>query len=313
LFGPSSQGFTSTATFQGYNAAGATTTTFAGQGHSQTGSNPNLGPSTSENFSGGFVYSPKQVKGLTFTADYFHVNEYNIVGTIGATTIIQSVEKLGAASPYANKVRLAPLGAANDPKWFTQGAAITNPGQISALGLDSTYVVDTNINLGGYKTDGADVRINYTKVFESVGRFDVGTVATIYKRYEYKNLLTDPYFDYANTVSGIYSTIPQWRTYTTIAFTRGSLRALLAHTFVPTVTDVTTNTQVGSYSQLDARIAYTFTTKVPMLKGMSLAFDVNNVFNKFGPPSPSNTDSHVDTAIYGAIGRQFTLELGYKF
>ncbi len=313
LFGPANQGFTTTATYNSYNAAGAVTGTFAGQGHSQTGSNPTLGPSTSENFSGGLVYSPKQVRGLSFTADYFHVNEYNVVGTIGATNIIASVERYGAASPYANKVRLAPLGASNDPKWFTQGSLVTAPGQISTIGLDSTYVSDTNINLGGTKTDGVDVRINYTKAFDNIGRFDFNTTATIYNHYKIKNLITDPYTEYSNSVTGNYSTIPDWRTYTTLEYTRGSWKALIAHTFIPSVQDLTTLTPVGSYGQFDARLAYAFGSELGYLKGLSVSLYVNNVFNRYGPPSPSNTDTHVDTAIYGAIGRQYTLEANYKF
>jgi hypothetical protein len=223
------------------------------------------------------------------------------------------VEQLGPASPYASKVRLAPLGASNDPKWFTQGAAITASGQISALGLDSTYVSDTKINLGGTKTDGADVRIGYTKAIASLGRFDFTTTATIYHHYRIKNLPTDPYVEYAGGVSGIYNTIPDWRTYTTVDFTRGPWFARLGHLFIPSVEDLTNHLPVGSYSQLDARMAYGFNREFRRLKGLSIAVDVSNVFNRFGPASAANTDSHVDTGIYGAVGRQITLELGTRF
>jgi iron complex outermembrane receptor protein len=41
---------------------------------------------------------------------------------------------------------------------------------------------------------------------------------------------------------------------------------------------------------------------------------VTNVFNKFGPPAPDIfTDSGVDTATYGALGRFIYVDLKYKF
>jgi iron complex outermembrane receptor protein len=41
---------------------------------------------------------------------------------------------------------------------------------------------------------------------------------------------------------------------------------------------------------------------------------VNNVFNKFGPKdSATFSDSNVDTATYGAIGRFIYVDLKYKF
>jgi len=47
---------------------------------------------------------------------------------------------------------------------------------------------------------------------------------------------------------------------------------------------------------------------------MKVTFGVNNVFNRFGPLDYTvNTDSNVDTGTYGAIGRQFFVDVSYKF
>ena len=51
--------------------------------------NPNLHPEVAYEWTYGAVYSPKWVKGLTVSADWWHIDMRDIVAPIGAQTIIQ--------------------------------------------------------------------------------------------------------------------------------------------------------------------------------------------------------------------------------
>ena len=60
--------------------------------------------------------------------------------------------------------------------------------------------------------------------------------------------------------------------------------------------------------------SYTFTGRNKWMSGAKLSVGVNNVFNRFGPKDPTIfTDSNVDTATYGAMGRFIYIDLKYKF
>ena len=50
--------------------------------------NPNLHPEVAYEWTYGAVYSPKWVKGLTLSADWWHIDMRDIVTAIGAQTII---------------------------------------------------------------------------------------------------------------------------------------------------------------------------------------------------------------------------------
>ena len=78
LYGPTSFGFTNDLT--NFKTAAGPTISNDGQGNEEGGSNANLQPTLATNWTAGFVYSPKQIKGLTITADY-----YRIVGDLGVS------------------------------------------------------------------------------------------------------------------------------------------------------------------------------------------------------------------------------------
>ncbi len=317
LYGPSSLGFTSVLTVPGYNSSGvATGVTASGQANSRGGSNLNLTPETSENTTAGFVYSPKKLKGFSIAIDYFRVNRYGVIYSgIGATTILRDVEKLGAASLYASHVKIGPGG--NSSAYFDTGNPITAPGQVTGAGLDHVYVNDQTINLGAVKVSGADMNIKYTFNVEKVGKFTINNTLTAYRHWSIRSLPTNGFTEYSNYVSGNFNTIPDWRTYTTFGYTRGKFSAQIAHTYVPSLYDYSgvegVNTHVNDYTQYDLQAAYIFGSEVKYLTGLTVTLGMDDVFNKFGPTSPSNTDAHIDTGLYGALGRRIYGSFSYKF
>ena len=58
---------------------------------------PTLKPTTANSWAAGFVYTPKAFSGLSLTVDYSDITEKQIVGTVPANTIIQSVETIGTS------------------------------------------------------------------------------------------------------------------------------------------------------------------------------------------------------------------------
>ncbi len=308
LYGPISSGATSSITYTDINGNSHTA-----QFQSTGGSNPDLKPSTSKSWSTGFVYTPKQVKGLSLTVDYSQINQKDIVGTVPATTIIQSVETGGTSSPYVGLVHY------NTPT----GAEVSGPGGISSHSPQSIYVISNLANLAGQDVHSTDITLDYTWN-TSVGKFDINSVWTWYNSYTLKLIPTEPFYQYSGYASVNEGTVPKWRTYTTFDWKKDGFDVVVGVTYVSSVTDIGTGgddqyglESVASFTAFDGQVSYDF-KHLHMgygLDGLKLSIGVNNAFDK-QPPLAVNAfpDTNADVGTYdGAIGRMWYVSGSYKF
>ena len=302
LYGPNSIGFTSALTLIQYKT-GTPINNF--QTNGETGSNPNLKPSNSKNYSVGFVYSPKAVKGLSVSIDYWDIKQTDLVSSIGAGNILQDVELYGAASPYINSVSL------NN---FNSGVHPTAPGQILLGTPDNIYVTDTLINIASQHLAGADAIIKYGWQSDAAGRFEVATDIGYYQTYQVTFLPGSTPEQDAGHSSLSNGTIPRWISYTSLEWSRGKVDGVIGWRHVPAVSDLQDGTTPGTFDSINLKASYTFGSEMKFLSGAKVAFGINNVFNKFGPKDASIfSDSGVDTSTYGSIGRLIYVDLKYKF
>ncbi len=301
LFGANAIGFTSAFTLNPHDGS-APIDNF--QTNYQSTSNPNLDPAKSTNYTVGFVYSPKAVKGFSVSVDYWNIKQKGLISSYGGSTILQDVEDNGAASAYANRVK---IGGFN-------GTAITAPGQISTGVPDDIYVTDSLVNLTSVKLDGFDVAAKYTYNNDNVGRFDFGANVGYYNHYTYVLQPGDPGLETAGTSSVTNGTIPRWQSYVTMDYNRGPWGGFIGWRYIPSLTDIEDNSHVASFTTFDLAASYTFNTSWKYLSRAKFSIGVNNVFNKFGPLDPTvNTDANVDVNTYGSVGRFIYVDMKYKF
>jgi iron complex outermembrane receptor protein len=308
LYGPISSGATDSITYTAVDGSSHTA-----QFQSTGGSNPSLKPSTSKSWSTGFVYTPKQVKGLSLTVDYSQITQKDIVGTVPATTIIQSVETNGTSSPYIGDVHY------NTPT----GAEPSGPGGISSHSPQSIYVIANLSNLAGQDVHSTDITLDYTWN-TSVGKFDFNSVWTWYNSYTLKLIPTEPFYQYSGDATVNEGTIPKWRTYTTGDWKKEGFDVFVGVTYVSSVTDLGTGgddqyglENVASFTAWDAGVTYDF-KHLHMgwgLDGLKVTVGVNNAFDK-APPLAINAfpNTNADVGTYdGAVGRMWYVSGKYSF
>jgi iron complex outermembrane receptor protein len=310
LYGPSTFGFSNDLTnFQQYNGANLGN---IGQANEKGGSNPLLNPTVAENWTIGFVYSPKFVKGLSLTVDYYRIREDEIVGVNDDVSALQSVELLGPASPYAQFTSLK--NYVGEP-----GAVpITAPGQIAG---DPTgvFFYNPNNNIGEDKYEAMDVQLNYTWEMAGIGRFDLMSRGT----YIFCYFLDSPGSPGEETAGfGTFftnnGTIPRWKSYTTLDFTRGGWEAVIGNTFITHVNDIDDGEHINYYPSWDVSLSYRFGQNDPgylsMLKGLTLKVGVNDLFDR-QPSTDYDTFSqdNADISTYSPIARFVYVEGRYKF
>lgn len=313
LFGPITTGFSNPLTFNNYGGGSTQQVQF----QSQSGANRSLKPSTATTWTAGFVYSPKQLKGLSVTFDYYQTLQKGLVGSWDQTVVAQSVEMLGPNSPYASAVHFG----------SPSGPGVTAPGQLSSNPPSHIYLVTPNINLAAQAVKGFDTTVEYKFDTPSFGTVDFTSTATIYNSFRAQALPTEPYYQYAGHATGYGSisqgTLPRWRTYTTLKWDYHHFNFLVAQTYIPSVTDIgaggsaaSAPTKVAAYQAYDFSLGYDFAKANinPWLDRLTVQVGINNAFNKMPPLAPSAfPDSNVDIGTYNPIGRLFFTNISYKF
>jgi len=331
LFGPVSQVFTAVAVIPSVFGSN-------GQARSRTGANPTLRSSTARTRSLGVSFAPAALPGFTASLDYLRVAQNNLAGTVGAATILQSVEQLGAASPYAAQVALGNYPGEAGTR------AIKSAGELGSFlragnSASGIFLTDTRTNIAGLRLHALDLALAYAlPASPDLGRLRLNTTATVFLASEFQALPTQPYYDYAgfatNGGTGAQGTLPRYRTYSSAAWARGAWQANLGQTFIPSVTDIgpggltfATNPAlrrrpVASFAAWDFSLGYTFdrdpnrTARRPRksFRDLQLTVGVNNLTNRLPPLAPQAfSDSNVDLSTYSVVGRLWFVSCDVHF
>lgn len=117
--------------------------------------NPFLHPEVAYEWTYGIVYSPKWIKGLTLSADWWHIDLRDVVATLGAQFLIES-------NPPTPGIQQ------NGPLVFRGPSAI--PGQPGPV----TLVIDPSKNLSGAIFEGLDYEATYILDSTILGHGDYG-------------------------------------------------------------------------------------------------------------------------------------------
>ncbi len=307
LYGPSSSGFTnSPGGLNAYDSSGnAKGTKFPNiQGQQINGFNPHLTPSTAKSFTAGFVYSPKALKGLELTVDYYRIKQDDLIGSPGGTlTMMQSVEQYGPASPFTQYVTLGNYA-------FNGGTHVTAPGQISQNPAN-VYVIQQVVNIANQEQHGFDVDVRYTFPWASYGRWVLDSRWAFLQKFNLQASPTAAGTDYAGYDD--YGTLPKHRAYTTLDWDYKSYGATLGWTYIAAV-DNLSGDHMEAYNTLDAQFRWNLGETNSKLNGLSINLGIQNLTDE--PPVLDRTNyasPPFDASAYSFFGRMFYADVRYRF
>lgn len=312
LFGPTTVGYTDQ--IINFERADGGTIVEADQAFARTPPNPTLEPEKGTTWNLGFVYTPKRVQGLSIEAGYFNIRQRDVAGLVNEFEILQDVEKLGAASQYADRVRIGGFA----------GLPITAPGQISGIWdtfqtFAPVYVTNHAENFISAEQDGIDVTVDYDFGVGTIGRLALRASGYWYHSYKVGD---DQYVGTTNGQSVLNGgTVPRWLGSLDGTFTHGSWKAGFNFQYIPAVTDPYGETEADRHIQDFARgdlwMSYQFTGQNGwrgLTNGLTVRVGVNNVTNEMPPLAPASwTDANADTSTYGMLGRVYFVDASYKF
>ena len=140
-----------------------------------TSGNPNLQAETSNTLSYGVVFTPTFFKGFSASIDYWNIDVENLIGSFGASTILNTCMSQ-AASGNPNAAFFCSF-VHRDPTTnvIFGGTTIQNEGNLNTM-FGNGSVNNFNVNTGFLKTSGLDIAADYRTRFSDWNMGDWGTI-----------------------------------------------------------------------------------------------------------------------------------------
>ena len=288
--------------------------------------NPKLQAEKADMWNVGGAYSPKAIKGLTFTLDYWDVKQKDVVSSaenyaaIVAKRFWEALGTTDAARDAAARNPVTRAAAVNSIKAST-GVTVNYDPQGGANGLGGLTQNETALanvyraNLAGAKTHGVDVGVSYEFPATEVGTFALDVKGTCTLGYSYQALQGEAYADlegkYSSSFEGGW---PKWRLATVLNWQKKDISANIVWHYTQRLTledgmDGQFNRDyLPSYSTFDAQVGY----KLPWFK-TQVMFGVENAFSKTPPLTSYATNNFVPAGLYDVKGRMYYVRISHKF
>jgi iron complex outermembrane recepter protein len=261
------------------------------------GGNRNLTPEESKQWTLGFIFEP--TNSVAFGLDFWGIERENTIGGLGDTTLFGNYTKYDALGKFRRYARLANGRCANDDPAFPTPANVP-------CAID--VVIQTQDNLGIYKTQGVDVTFN-TRVNTPMGNVRVGMEGTYFAKYDYQTETGGTVLNNAGEFSSTNGAISRWRHTLSLAWTRGAWGATMYHNFVLGYKDNDVTRRVGNWETIDLQGRWTG------IKNLELTVGVRNLFDRDPPASTQGQTFQVgyDPRYASPLGRTFYGRLTYGF
>lgn len=294
----------------GVPASVVDTYTFAMQSaQSLTGGNSKLQEETADTFSVGAVwrprFKPELFRNISVSVDYYDIDVKNAIGTI---TPILALSRCFNATGSTNPTY--------DPNnVFCKLITRNSDGSLNQISAQS-------LNLGGYKTSGIDIQMDWRFATKAIGLNDGGQISlnliTSYlNSFQIKSLPGDPFLEYAGTIGNgqidpIAISRPHWKSNLYLTYDNGPVTAGATWRFIGNMDNaanvgVANGTAAGvpSVSYFDLNLHYRLTPK------LELWGTVVNLTDKQPPVYPAVGST--DAATYDVVGRAFTVGIKARF
>lgn len=302
-------------------------------------SNEELTPATAENWGGGIVISPKIVRGLTVSVDYYRITTEDDIFRVSQQEMANSLNSLGSASPWAryfskadgSRITTTDPNQANDADWGNLEVPLLNGAEI--------------------ETDGIDLTANYVIPTDTAGTITLFANANITLSYDYRDPVSGgpypyegQYTDSGLGIAGAQGTLPDyilnlgftWEipvgsdalSYTVYAQYVPEVDALgslhpsnmaFEQNFDDGLNDYTVDGStwtVDSWYRIDMQVAYELgknKTQKAWYDDTRIAVGCNNVTDTEPPLIAGAFEDNTDKSTYDILGRFFYFELSKKF
>lgn len=276
-----------------------------------TAGNPHLVPEVADTFNVGAAWTSSfgspLLRSLSASVDYYNINISQVISVVPGSTALSKCYNLDGSNPS--------YSSANQFCALLQRDAT---GQL--IVINTPYK-----NLGGLKTEGVDLQVNWSAAFADMGlnavpgRLQVSTGLEYLMKFAVQTLPGAAFQDYAgtNTITGgagsLGTVFPRWKALTTVTYQLPKASVGLRWRYLNAMHDVTSVTtpatpQAGTptYNLFDLFGTYRLNQKIELRAGVTNLFD-------HGLVTVSSSQNSTDASTFDAIGRSFYLGVHASF
>jgi outer membrane receptor protein involved in Fe transport len=273
------------------------------------GGNKGLKPEEGDTYTAGLVITPKAIRNLALTVDYYHIKVNHYIASIDPSLIISQCASTGD-SYYCGLFH-------RDPQ----------SGAIFGSTIGGGYIVSTTLNTGYLETSGVDFTADYTRHIGAFGKLNFNLVGTLLTSQISEPLPGLGTYD----CKGLYGYTcgepnPIWRHVARVTWTAPNdatlslswryfdavkLSSLSSNPFL-TNTPSQINAQIPAYNYFDLAGTY------KLNKAIELRAGINNLFDK-QPPAISTGilsafgNGNTFPGVYDPLGRNLFVGLTAAF
>lgn len=267
--------------------------------------NTNLTPEKADTYTVGAVFTPRAaspwLSGLSASIDYYNISIRNAISTIPVTLSLSKCFNGDGSNPtYAQSNYYCSL-IGRDP----------NTGGI-------TNALMPYLNIGGYRTAGIDVQVDWNVRLADVGigdggaKFGISSVVNYLDTYKVQNQPGSPFQEFGDTIAGV-ATLPRWRSTTSVTLGDSRIGGLLRWRHIGGMTDASHVTNPSStIPGVPAYDYFDLSLHIEATKRFGFRFGVNNLGNR-EPPVVSGVLGQTDTGTYDVLGRTYYLSATARF
>ncbi len=261
-----------------------------------TSGNTKLRPETSDAWSAGIVFTPKQVIGLRLEAQWLQIKRKNEINTFSQT--LPSLSALAAEKGH-----------------YTRGPSDGSPGALidpesGTLAGPLISLADDYTNVGSTITDAVDFGITYELATETAGTWTFGLEVTHTLSFRSEFVAGDGYTEFISTVTS-FDGFPAWKAVGSVTWeyrklTLGAIAYFRDGMDYPDVQKDQTD-HVNSYLTFDLRASYRLPYHAKITVGIVNLLDTDppRYIGEQGQAYLSTVDN--------PFGRSYYMELSKKF
>jgi iron complex outermembrane recepter protein len=252
------------------------------------GGNARLRPEKSDSYSAGLVWTPGQVQGVALSADYFHIEQENVVSSSAQFLVNQNASN-GA---FAERVTRDDMG-------------------------NLTLVTANNINIGERRVRGADLAATWHLPRRPWGQISLSVNATWIRDYQARLDATAPALDLAGTFRDEASEglggIPEWKSQFSLRWNqerwKGSYQIHHVDSMLEIIPGTGETRKIDSWTVHDVQLSYNF----DVLSGLRLSLGIDNLLNEEAPLASSAFNDNIDGRTHELKGRFWYTRLSQRF
>ncbi|MFD1952181.1 TonB-dependent receptor domain-containing protein [Sphingomonas arantia] len=264
-----------------------------------------LSPEKATTKTAGIVLRPRfqspLLRGLSLSVDYYDISITDVISTVAGNTALAKCYNQDGSNP-------------------TYDAANTFCGLITRDQTGGiTNVALPYLNLGGLKTKGIDVQLDWSLDIASLAnggdvRFSLNTLVSYLDSYQVKNFPTDAFQEFAGTIDATNSLpLPRWRYTTTGNLTLGKADIGVRWRHLNAMRDVTSVIRPASPAAgVPSYDLFDLTGRIAVNERFQLRAGVTNLFDK-APLVIAGTPGNTLPGTYDVLGRSFYMGFKARF